>query len=132
MDALLMEKCAAIIIREKTLLVVRKRFTNIFISPGGKIEPGETQIQCLRREVAEEIGVEISDALYFDSFEREAAFDHKIIIIHAWFVSVYGECYPNSEIEEIRWVNGKTRVPIASIFKDCVIPRLLAQDLIDE
>jgi len=58
MDALLMEKCAAIIIREKTLLVVRKRFTNIFISPGGKIEPGETQIQCLRREVAEEIGVE--------------------------------------------------------------------------
>jgi 8-oxo-dGTP diphosphatase len=40
------------------LLVVRSRNKKAFYLPGGKIEPGESLEEALRREVSEELGVE--------------------------------------------------------------------------
>ncbi|SEQ00757.1 MULTISPECIES: NUDIX hydrolase [Lentzea] len=41
------------------LLVVRSRNKKAFYLPGGKIEPGETPEDAVRREVREELGVEL-------------------------------------------------------------------------
>ena len=40
------------------MLVVRKRSTAAFMQPGGKIMPGESAVDALHREIAEELGVE--------------------------------------------------------------------------
>lgn len=71
----MIEKCAAVILRDNRLLVVRKRGTSIFISPGGKISGGESQIQCLRRELKEELCADLIDAKPFGTYERPSAFE---------------------------------------------------------
>jgi len=41
------------------VLMVRKRNTAIFMNPGGKPEPGEDAITALRRELVEEISLDL-------------------------------------------------------------------------
>lgn len=120
-------KCAAIILREGQLLVVRKRGTSTFISPGGKVEPGESAIECLRRELCEELGVELVGAERFGTFKGVASFEGTPLEVDAWLTSVEGECSPRAEIEELRWINGSTQLPVGSIFRDGVIPALVEQ-----
>jgi 8-oxo-dGTP pyrophosphatase MutT (NUDIX family) len=126
-----MQKCAAIIIQDRKLLVARKAGTALFISPGGKMEERETQIECLRREVHEELGVKVKEAIYFGSFTRPAAFDDGLVTVHAWLTSVEGQSTPKSEIEELRWITGADEAALGSVFADCVVPELVKQGLID-
>ncbi len=128
------EKCAAIIVRDRRLLVVRKRGTDILISPGGKIDPGETRIECLRRELDEELGVTLAQAEFFGSFRNPSAFEKAEVSIHTYLCEVTGDLTAQAEIEEFRWVGGKSTNPdlqIGSVFADFVIPRLVDVGLID-
>ncbi|MEM9589771.1 MAG: NUDIX domain-containing protein [Pseudomonadota bacterium] len=52
------------------MLLVRKRGTEAFMQPGGKIEPGEDARASLARELREELGV---DAMRMDYVERMTA-----------------------------------------------------------
>ena len=45
------------VLRDGALLTVRKRGTSRFMLPGGKLEPGESPVECAVREAAEEIGL---------------------------------------------------------------------------
>ncbi|WP_018213069.1 8-oxo-dGTP diphosphatase MutT [Desulfitobacterium hafniense] len=53
---------AAIIIRGEEVLIVRRapgeKHAGSWEFPGGKVEPGETPEACLKRELAEEFGIE--------------------------------------------------------------------------
>ncbi len=75
---------AAIIIHDdKILCVQRAKNKYLYISekfefPGGKIEPGETEIQALKREIEEELSLDID--------------------VHDKFLTVYYE-YPDFELE---------------------------------
>lgn len=44
---------AVIVDAEGRILVVRKRGTTAFMQPGGKIDPGETALAAVRRELVE-------------------------------------------------------------------------------
>lgn len=55
---------AAALIRHperREILMVRKRGTTSFMLPGGKPEPGETPLQTIQREVAEELGLDLRE-----------------------------------------------------------------------
>ncbi len=128
------EKCAAILVRAGRLLVVRKRGTDILISPGGKIEPGESRIDCLRRELNEELGVKPTRAEFFGSFRKPSAFEPGDVLVHAFLCEVSGEVSALGEIEEIAWVAGPETNPnarIGSVFTDFVIPALVHAKMID-
>lgn len=54
--------CAIITLQNKILAVQRSRTMNLPMKwefPGGKIEPGETDIECIKREIREELNIEI-------------------------------------------------------------------------
>lgn len=67
----------------------------------GYVEPGESVEQCVRREVMEEVGVEITDIQYLGS--QNWPFPHSLMLgYQARYVS--GEIRPQEgEIEDARW-----------------------------
>jgi len=57
------EVAAALVFRDGKLLIARRppraHLGGLWEFPGGKREPGESYEQCLRRELAEELGIEV-------------------------------------------------------------------------
>lgn len=128
------EKCAAVIVRNKRVLVARKASTDIFISPGGKIEPGETHEDCLRRELAEELGANLLSCEFFGTYSNASALEAGTVTIHVYRTEVSEPLEPRSEIVELTWVGGRKTSPdvkIGSVFADCVIPKLVAEGIVD-
>lgn len=126
-------KSAAIIIRNGLLLMVRKRGTNVFISPGGKPEGGESHYDCLKREIAEELSVEISNIRPFGTFTGISQFEHRQIVLETSWVDILGTPNPGQEIEAIAWIDSNYErygMQIGTIFKDHVIPSLVRQGLL--
>lgn len=66
----MIEVTAAIILNnDKVLIAQRAQGENLagkWEFPGGKIEPGETPRECLKREIQEELGVDIEVLDFFD------------------------------------------------------------------
>ncbi|AUX71984.1 NUDIX hydrolase [Erwinia pyrifoliae] len=127
-------KCAAIIIHQRSLLLTRKRGTEVFISPGGKPLAGEDHLSCLKRELDEELGVKIKSFRPFGLFHGRAEFEAQAIENHVYFVEIIGQPRASHEIEEIAWVNYRKppcEIAVGSIFRNNVIPLLFQQELIN-
>lgn len=130
-------KASGIIIRNKKLLVERSIGKEIFISPGGSIEPGETPKQALVRELKEEFNIDTAEEdfeLYDFSTAPAANSPERMVIMETFMVKKFtGEPTPSSEVEELKWVTTADIgvLPMGSIFEHTVMPRLKAEGLID-
>jgi len=95
---------AAVIVAEGRMLLVRKRGTGRFMLAGGKIDAGETALEALRREIAEELGCGIAAEAALGRFSAPAAFEPGHIVEAELFaVALDGEIRPGAEIEEVAW-----------------------------
>ena len=93
----------ALVTRGRELLLARAhRFApGMYSALAGFVEPGETIEDCVRREVREEVGVEVGQVTYFAS--QSWAFPHSLMIA---FTAEYagGELrLEDAEIAEARW-----------------------------
>jgi mutator protein MutT len=125
-------KIGAIILANRRILVGKKKHK--FIIPGGRIEGGETSIDCLRRELKEELGVNLVSQEFFGKFEDAAALDPGMKIkMEVYIVDIEGEPKASSEIEELAYVDSKNmnNIKLGSILEKFVIPELLKRHLID-
>ena len=92
-----------LVTRGRELLLARSpRFPpGMYSALAGFVEPGETIEDCIRREVREEVGIEVGNIEYFSS--QSWAFPHSLMIA---YTAEYagGELRPDeSEIAEARW-----------------------------
>lgn len=70
--------------------------------PGGKIEANELPIQALKRELSEEIAIDVIDATPWISIQHD--YGDRIVLLNTWFVTHYsGEPY-GREGQAIAWV----------------------------
>jgi 8-oxo-dGTP diphosphatase len=89
----------------RVLLCRKKRDISLLILPGGKLEPGETAEECLRRECREELGdVEVSNLHHLGDYESPAAGQEgKIVKIALYAGDLDGSPAAHSEIQELVW-----------------------------
>jgi A/G-specific adenine glycosylase len=70
--------------------------------PGGKLEPGEDLPACLRREICEELGVEIHVGEPFGTYKH--AYSHFRVTLHAYLCTLNGDQIQLKEHSDLRWV----------------------------
>ena len=121
------------VVRDGALLTVRKRGTSRFMLPGGKLEPGETPVECAVREAAEEIGLTfaVADLVELGDWTSPAANEPGALVQSTVFVAPAGPADPHAqgEIEELRWQPLGRRAPdLAPLLVEHVLPALEARD----
>lgn len=101
---------AVIVDEEERVLLTRRSippFKDLWVMPGGKIDLGEPLLDALKREVREEVGIEVDVDDLIDVFEHVTPGEDKY-----HFVIIYYLCRPLScsivhnedEVSEVAWV----------------------------
>src|SRR3954464_6632865 len=100
--------CAAIVDDNGRTLLVRKANTDFYMQPGGKIEPGETPLACLKRELMEELGVAFPDAQmrYLGNFSEVAANEPDVMLAaDIFFIHHNVQPKVSGEIADCIWLD---------------------------
>jgi 8-oxo-dGTP diphosphatase len=103
------DKVGLLAIRDgKVLLCRKKHSTALLILPGGCREAGESAMQCLQRELREELGdVQMKPAEFVGVYSDQAAGSPgdraKTVRIELYRGELIGEPVPHAEIAELIW-----------------------------
>ncbi len=77
-------------------------FHGLWEFPGGKIGTGETAPEALSRELAEELGIEVTSWSTFMSLRHE--YHDRVVAIEFFIVSHWNSDPVGREGQELRWV----------------------------
>ncbi|OJY06585.1 MAG: DNA mismatch repair protein MutT [Rhizobiales bacterium 63-22] len=114
-------RIAAAIVRDEAgrFLLVRKRGSEIFFQPGGKIDAGEDAETCLLREIEEELGLVVTRAQLRRAGAMSAPAANETdatVEAELFHLTLTPDQHPvaSSEIEELLWnPPGDTTRPVA-------------------
>ncbi|KAK3263790.1 hypothetical protein CYMTET_27432 [Cymbomonas tetramitiformis] len=128
------DKLALILISNRKTLVARSRGKEVFFTPGGKREPGESDEEALVREVIEELAVEVvtSTIKPYGTFQAQAFGkpEGTMVRITCFTADYKGTLTPSSEIDELKWISSSERHK-TTITGQMILDDLKAKDLID-
>ncbi len=119
----------------KFLVCEKNHFTTDFIMPGGKIEQGESDIDCIKRELKEELQVETDETSlqFIDEYVDIAAGDPtKDVSIRLYQGKIIGEPKPSQEIIGVQWL-GKDDLShprLSPIIKNKILPDLIVRNIL--
>lgn len=95
------------------ILSVRSHGRDRFYLPGGKIEPGETAREAIKREINEELGVDLipGTLMQLGTFAGQGHNQPDGAVVRmTCFTGYYsGTLTPASEIAELRWLSPRER-----------------------
>ena len=104
---IIIRKNGIAVFRDKKILMARsKKNPEVFYFPGGKMEAGETDIQCMERETMEELSasIDVANTKFLERFQEPAHNKLNILIdISLYETNLLDDPKPSSEVEEIRY-----------------------------
>ena len=115
----IIDKIAWIRLEDGAILSSRSRGKDVYYLPGGKREPGESDVDTLVREIREELSV----AIVPDTIEHVGTFQAQAhghpegttVRMTCYTAAYRGVLRPSSEIEEIVWLNHADRHRVSSV-----------------
>lgn len=133
---MIIRKVALAYFKDKKILQVRsQKQENIFYTLGGKYDAGESDIDCLKREVKEEVGCEIEEDSIKFLKEFEDVADGKedaILNVRMYTGNLIGEPKPSSEIAEIGYFDSaSSKKNLSVIAQRTIFPYLKEKGLIN-
>lgn len=114
---MIIDKVAWLELANGQILSTRSKGKDVFYLPGGKREPGESDVDTLTREVLEEVAVAIdpTTATHEGTFTAQAHGHQPGVEVRmtCYSATFQGTLKASSEIEEIRWLTYQDR-PLVS------------------
>lgn len=99
------QRIQAIIIQDNNILFVRDEGAPHYYPPGGGIDEGENHMSAMRRELKEELGVDLLEMTYFSSYDEMNVMRNYPQREHNYFVTYTGTPVPSTEIVDVQWVS---------------------------
>ena len=103
----LIRKVGLALFKDKKIIMLRDNLNDtVFYFAGGTVEDGESDMECLQREIREELAVDVDpDTVEFlEEFEAPAhGKENTIVQIRLYKANVIGEPRPSEETEEIQY-----------------------------
>ncbi|WP_249742101.1 NUDIX hydrolase [Thalassospira tepidiphila] len=97
----------------ENILSVRSHGRDRFYLPGGKIDPGETAREAIKREISEELGVDLIPGTLrqLGTFAGQGHNqpDGSVVRMTCFTGHYSGTLAPASEIAELRWLSPRER-----------------------
>jgi len=99
-------RIVAIIIDNNKILLVKGKGYDELWTPGGKNEEGETEEETLKRELKEEINLDLQSMKFFRKYFMKNPYEKGWMTeTRSYLVEVKGKPKPGEEIESIIWYN---------------------------
>lgn len=131
----LIDKLAWIYIKDRKILSTRSKGKDVWYTPGGKREKGESDQRALIREIKEELNVDLMPETlsYFQTFKAQAHGKPEGVFVQmTCYTGDYkGELKPSSEIEEMAWLTSDTDSNLLSPVDIIIFAYLKGKNLID-
>lgn len=127
------KRIGALIIKDKRLLLVNGLGSDVYWTPGGKSEHDELAEETLKRELKEELDIEIVSheffhkyTIYESKFKSDTEFSY-------YLADFEGKITPSNEVDRVLWVSSqdieKGKVKVSEGVKE-LIPLLAKKKLI--
>ena len=130
----MIDKVGLLTVRDgRVLLCRKKRGTSLLILPGGKREAGESSLECLARELREELGdVEAVSPELVGVYTHAAAGEAETIVrIELYRAELAGDAEAQSEIGElVGFGAGDDWAGLAPSLEGVIFPDLLARGIL--
>ncbi len=127
----MIDKVGAIILQSRRLLIARNKDKEMFFLPGGQREGEETDVETLRREVFEELGVTARAPIFYREFMTPNHDFSQELRIRAYFINIEGTPEASSEVGELAWVDryNYEEYKLGNALK-VIIPKLIKDDVL--
>jgi 8-oxo-dGTP diphosphatase len=113
------DKVAWLRVEDGRVLAARSHGKTVWYLPGGKREPGETDLDTLAREVTEELAISIDpdSAVLTTTVETEADGQPQSLRMACYTANYTGTITPSAEIAEVAWLGYADRTRGSQAFQ---------------
>ncbi|WP_139350991.1 NUDIX hydrolase [Sphingobacterium sp. CZ-UAM] len=130
----IIDKVALIHISNNSVLSTLSKSKNKLYFPGGKRENNESDVECLKREILEELNVHILEntVKFFGSFEAQADGHEPGVVVRmlCYFSDFSGTLKASNEVESFEWIKYEDRYRTSAV-DILILEELKKQRLID-
>ncbi len=130
----MLKRVSAIVIKDKKILLVTGYDESFYWTPGGKTEKEEVPKEALKREVREELNLNIRSIRKYMKYIEENITTKEPMEVYCYLIEINGELKPKKEITKFIWAKKEDilskKIVLTKEVTDNLIPKLIKDRLI--